>query len=110
MAEVGVAEDRRASILYDTEDWVGVEDWLTVLSGFFTVVFVLYLFYVGTRVEMPTFRWSTAAGFGGDRGGEPQRDRDARPRCRGPGRGRPRRRGDRRARRGRAGRTCGHRR
>jgi uncharacterized membrane protein YadS len=64
MAEVGVAEDRRASILYDTEDWVGVEDWLTVLSGFFTVVFVLYLFYVGTRVEMPTFRWTTDAEFG----------------------------------------------
>jgi uncharacterized membrane protein YadS len=63
MADMAVAEDRRASILYDTEDWVGIEDWLTVLSGFLTVVFVLYLFYVGTRVELPTFRWSSDAEF-----------------------------------------------
>jgi uncharacterized membrane protein YadS len=63
MAEMAVAEERRASILYDTEEWVGVEDWLTVLSGFLTVVCVLYLFYVGTRVEMPTFRWSSEAEF-----------------------------------------------
>lgn len=57
------AEDRRASILYETEQWVGVEDWLTVLSGFLTVVCVLYLFHVGVRLHLPTFRWTTDAEF-----------------------------------------------
>lgn len=61
MPAISLAEERerRASFLYETEQWIGIEDWLTVLSGFLTVVFVLYLFHTGIRFEMPTFRWAT---------------------------------------------------
>ncbi len=57
------AEDRRASTLYETEEWVGVEDWLTVLSGFLMVVLIVYLHYVGVSLQMPTFRWTTDGAF-----------------------------------------------
>jgi uncharacterized membrane protein YadS len=60
-----LAPDRRASALYDTDEWMGIEDWLTVLSGFLTVVFVLYLFYAGTSWPMPAFRWTTDSAFVG---------------------------------------------
>ena len=63
MARVGIAEDRRSSTLYETDEWVGVEDWLTVLSGFVTVVFVLYLFFVEVPVALPTYRWATDGEF-----------------------------------------------
>lgn len=58
-ATLAQEHERRESVLYETEQWVGVEDWLTVLSGFLTVVFVLYLFHTGVRPDMPTFRWAT---------------------------------------------------
>jgi uncharacterized membrane protein YadS len=70
MAGVSIAEDRRpttlherATTLYETEEWVGVEDWLTVLSGFLMVVLALYLFFVEMPVAMPTFRWATDGQF-----------------------------------------------
>jgi uncharacterized membrane protein YadS len=70
MADVGIAGDRRAATLherattlYETEEWVGVEDWLTVLSGFVMVVLALYLFFVETPIAMPTFRWATDGEF-----------------------------------------------
>lgn len=63
MAGVSIAEDRRSSTLYETDEWVGVEDWLTVLSGFVTVVFVLYLFFVEVPVALPTYRWATDGEF-----------------------------------------------
>src|SRR5262245_38013883 len=70
MAGVSIAEDRRAgtlheraTTLYETEEWVGVEDWLTVLSGFLMVVLTLYLLFVEIQVPMPTFRWATDGEF-----------------------------------------------
>ncbi len=70
MAGISIAEDRRsttlherATTLYETEEWVGVEDWLTVLSGFVMVVLALYLFFVEIPVAMPTFRWATDGEF-----------------------------------------------
>jgi uncharacterized integral membrane protein (TIGR00698 family) len=70
MAGVSIAEDRRpttlherATTLYETEEWVGVEDWLTVLSGFVMVVLSLYLVFVEIPVGMPTFRWATDGEF-----------------------------------------------
>jgi uncharacterized membrane protein YadS len=70
MAVISVADDRhaatlheRATALYETEEWVGVEDWLTVLSGFVMVVLALYVFFVQYPVALPTFRWATDAEF-----------------------------------------------
>src|SRR6266545_6955647 len=70
MAGISIAENRRsatlherATTLYETEEWVGVEDWLTVLSGFVMVVLALYVFFVEVPVAMPTFRWATDGEF-----------------------------------------------
>jgi hypothetical protein len=70
MAGISIAGDRhapalheRSTTLYETEEWVGIEDWLTVLSGFFMVVLALYLFFVEYPVAMPTFGWATDAEF-----------------------------------------------
>ncbi len=72
MAGISIADDRhavtlheRATTLYETEEWVGVEDWLTVLSGFLMIVLSLYVFFVGAPVAMPTFRWATDGEFAG---------------------------------------------
>jgi len=63
MATVGVTEDRRASVLYETEEWDAIADWLTVLSGFLIVMLAIYLFHADIKVEMPTFRWVTDGAF-----------------------------------------------
>jgi uncharacterized membrane protein YadS len=63
MATASLTEDRRASTLYETEEWISLEDWLTVLAGFFCVVFVLYLHFAGSSLAMPAFRWTTERAF-----------------------------------------------
>src|SRR5262245_34021217 len=71
MAGISIADDRRvtatlherATTLYETEEWMGVEDWLTVLSGFLMIVLSLYLLFVEIPFAMPAFRWATDAEF-----------------------------------------------
>src|SRR5262249_26372306 len=53
----------RATTLYETGEWMGVEDWLTVLSGFLMIVLSLYLLFVEVPFAMPAFRWATDAEF-----------------------------------------------
>jgi len=72
MAGISIADDRqaatlheRATTLYETEEWVGVEDWLTVLSGILMIVLSLYVFFVGAPFAMPIFRWATDGEFAG---------------------------------------------
>jgi uncharacterized integral membrane protein (TIGR00698 family) len=72
MAGISIADDRhaatlheRATTLYETEEWIGVEDWLTVLSGFVMVVLALYLYFVQYPIAMPAFRWATDVEFAG---------------------------------------------
>jgi hypothetical protein len=69
MAGISIADrhaatpDERAITLYETEDWVGVRDWLTVPSGFVMVFLALYLHFAQHPVAMPAVRWATDGQF-----------------------------------------------